>query len=83
MLRYGFEVTLPKRVSADQWRINAIAPDGLSRARLLRLCNLIDRTPSLALLVSVNVRIFRWLGLDRRQPELFYRLRRARYLKAR
>jgi len=45
---------------------------GVSAARLLRLCNLIDRSKALVLLTSVNVRVFRWLGKDRRQPAHFY-----------
>lgn len=63
-----------------QWTIAATVPDALSDDRLLRLCKLIDRTCSLGLLTSVNVRLFRWLGIDRRQPARFYRNRPARRL---
>jgi hypothetical protein len=73
---HGFEVTIPTRISATQWAISAFAPEQLSAARLLRLCNLIDRSHTLELLTSVNVRVFRWLGKDRRQPAHFYRRRR-------
>lgn len=78
MKRHGFQVTIPKRESAEHWSIQAIAPDTLSEDRLLRLSNLIDRSMALALLTSVNVRAFRWLGRDRWQPALFYRLGRRR-----
>lgn len=75
---HGFEITVPVRVSATQWKITATAPERLSAARLLRLCNLIDRSDALALLTSVNVRVFRWLGKVRRQPAHFYRRRREK-----
>lgn len=75
---HGFEVTIPARVNATQWAITAISPEQLSAARLLRLGNLIDRSNALQLLTSVNVRVFRWLGKDRRQPAHFYHNRRLR-----
>ncbi|MDF8332003.1 hypothetical protein [Novosphingobium cyanobacteriorum] len=69
---HGFEVTVPARIRPLQWTVAAIAPEPLSADRLLRLCNLIDRTQSLHPLTSLNVRVFRWLGKDRRQPGKFY-----------
>lgn len=76
---HGFEVTVPARISPSQWTITAVVPEQLSAARLLRLCNLIDRSRTLAPLTSVNVRVFRWLGKDRRQPPHFYRSRNGSY----
>ena len=69
---------MPVRISPTQWRITATVPDALSDDRLLRFCQLIDRTRALSLLTSVNVRLFRWLDRDRRQPARFYRNRHAR-----
>ncbi|MEG3143368.1 hypothetical protein U1839_01765 [Sphingomonas sp. RT2P30] len=76
--RHGLAVTVPALVSPAQWKITATVPDALSDDRLLRLCQLIDRTRSLGLLTSVNVRLFRWLGKDRRQPARFYHNRNRR-----
>lgn len=75
---HGLQVTIPVRVNATQWAITAIAPEKLSAARLLRLCNLIDRSNALQLLTSVNVRVFHWLGKVRRRPAHFYRSRQLR-----
>lgn len=83
MLLHGLEVARPRRVGFGDWHFEATAPASLSRDRLLRLCNLIDRTPSLARLTAMNVALFRWFGLDRRQPVEFYDLRNARYWKRR
>lgn len=79
LLRHGFEVSLPRHMRRHEWRIQAIAPETLSRDRLRRLANLIDRTPSMAVFVKINVRVFTWLGMDRRQPVAFYKRRRALY----
>lgn len=75
--RHGLEVTVPTRIGPGDWVVTAVAPDGLSQNRLLRLGNHIDRTPALGRLTSVNVRLFRWLDRDRRQKAAQRPRRRA------
>lgn len=70
---HGLHVTIPARIGSNQWTITAMVPETLSAGRLLRLSNLIDRNRSLTSLTSVNVRVFRWPGKDRRRPAHHYR----------